>query len=199
MQSRNGYTVTELMVGVTIIGIAAVASVPNVSSYLRSRNAATGSEQLSSHFRVARSRAVLEGNDYLVQFTSSSTYQIVDDDGGGNGIPGNADYDATNRGNGQADDGELVMGPFALPTGLAFATASGIQNPFTGEELSDPVTFGEVNGVRSVVFHSNGTADEGGYVALAPAVDVGADSARRTRVLQLTAATGTVAARAAGR
>ena len=41
MQPRSGYTVTELMVGVTIIGIAAVASVPNISSYLRSRNAAT--------------------------------------------------------------------------------------------------------------------------------------------------------------
>lgn len=199
MQPRSGYTVTELMVGVTIIGIAAVASVPNIASYLRSRNTATGSEQLSSHFRVARSRAILESNDYLVQFTNANTYQIVDDDGGGNGIPGNAGYEATNRGNGQADDGELVMGPFVLPPGLAFATVSGIQNPFTGDELSDPITFGEVNGVRAVVFHSNGTADEGGFVALAPAVDVGADSARRTRVLQLTASTGTVTARAAGR
>lgn len=199
MQPRNGYTVTELMVGVTILGIAAVASVPNISSYLRSRNAATGSEQLGAHFRMARSRAILEGNDYVVQFTTANSYQIVDDDGGGNGIPGNAGYDATNRGNGQGDDGEAVMGPFTLPTGLAFATVNGIQNPFTGDELSDPITFGEVNGVRAVIFHSNGTADEGGYVALAPETDVGADSARRTRVLQVTASTGSVAARPAGR
>lgn len=199
MQPRNGYTVTELMVAVTILGIAAVASVPNITSYLRSRNAATATEQVGAHLRVARSRAVLEGNDYVVQFTGANTYQVVDDDGGGNGIPGAAGYDVTNRSNGQADAGELVMGPFTLPQDIAFATVAGIQNPFTGTELDAPITFGEVNGTRAVVFHSNGTADEGGYVALAPQTDVGADSARRTRVLQLTASTGSVQSRAAGR
>ena len=110
MKSCRGYSLTELMTAISIIGILAVASVPNVSAYLRSSSSQGAADQLSGDFRLARSRAILEGNDYLVQFTSATTYTIVDDDGGGNGIPGNAGYTAANRANGQADDGEPFWG-----------------------------------------------------------------------------------------
>jgi len=199
MRSRDGYTVTELMVGVVIIGILAAASVPSISGFVRSQNAASGTEQLGAHLRMARSRAILEGNDYLVQFTSVNQYQIVDDDGGGNGLPGAAGYDAANRNNETADAGELIYGPYTLPHDMRFATVSGIKNPFTAEVMASAVTFPELNAVKTVVFHSNGTAEDGGFVAIAPQTDVDKGHSSRTRVLQLAASTGGVQALPAGR
>lgn len=198
MRSRDGYTVTELMVGVVIVGILAAASVPSVSGFMRSQNATSGTEQLGAHMRMARSRAILEGNDYLLQFTGNNQYQIVDDDGGGNGIPGAAGFVAANRNNETADTGELVYGPYTLPHDMRFSTVSGIKNPFTHATMDAAVTFPEVNSVRTVVFHSNGTAEDGGFVAIAPQTDVDKGSSARTRVLQLAASTGAVQALPAG-
>jgi prepilin-type N-terminal cleavage/methylation domain-containing protein len=199
MRSRQGYTVTELMVGVGVIGILAAASAPNISSYLRSQSAASGTEQLAAHIRMARSRAILEGNDYLVVFDSESQYLIVDDDGGGDGIPGSADFQAVNRNNGAADDNERVMGPFELPRDMRFASVSGIRNPFNGEVVADAVSFPDMGGKPTLVLHSNGTADPGGFVTMAPQQDIDHDSDSRTRVLQVVGPTGGVEARAAGR
>jgi Tfp pilus assembly protein FimT len=186
------------MATISIIGILAVASVPSVSAYLRSSSSQGAADQLSGDLRMARSRAILEGNDYVVQFTSTTTYTIVDDDGGGNGIPGNAGYTAGNRGNGQADDGEGVLGPFRLPRDVQFATVAGVVNPFTNEELTDAVTFPDQDGFPTLVFHANGTAEDAGFVALQPSADTSRSSAAHCKVLEVLAPTGTVEIRNAG-
>ena len=198
MKSYRGYSLAELMATITVIGILAVASVPNVSAYLRSTYAEGAADQLSGDLRLARSRAILEGNDYLVQFTSTSTYTLVDDDGGGNGIPGSAGYTAANRHNGQADDEETVLGPFRLPRDVRFATVAGIVNPFTNETLTDAVSFPEEGGFPTLIFHSNGTAEDAGFVALQPSLDSGRDCTARCKVLQVIAPTGAVEVRNAG-
>jgi prepilin-type N-terminal cleavage/methylation domain-containing protein len=197
MREQRGYTLVEMIVGVGIIGVLAAASVPNITSYLRSQASATGSEELGANLRLARSRAVMEGNDYVVQFLDTKRYVILDDDGGGNGIPGSAGFVAGHRGNGVADGGEKTYGPFQLPGDMAFATASTANNPFTGTAIGQPVTFPLVNGKAQICFHSNGTAETGGYVALAPASDVARHSVARCRVLQVLRSTGEVASRSA--
>ena len=199
MREQRGYTLVEMIVGVGIIGILAACAVPNISSYLKSQASATGAEELGANLRMARSRAVMEGNDYVVEFLDSNRYLIVDDDGGGNGIPGAAGYVAGHRGNGVADGGERTYGPFKLPGDMAFTTASTATNPFTGAAIDQPVTFPLVNGTHQVCFHSNGTAETGGYVALAPASDVARHSVARCRVLQVLRSTGEVASRSATR
>jgi len=197
MGRRPGFSMVEVMIGVAVIGILTIATVPNISSYLRSRSAVNASDQIGAHLRMARSRAILEGNDYLVQIADQASYVIVDDDGGANGIPGAVGYDAANRGNGRVDAGEFVLGPFALPADLQFSIASGTTNPFTGETIADAVTFPELEGLPTVVFHANGTAEDSGYIALAPAHDVAHDSRARCRVVQVLGSTGSVASRAA--
>jgi prepilin-type N-terminal cleavage/methylation domain-containing protein len=193
-----GYTLTEVMAGTTVVGVLALAAVPNISSFLRSQNSSNGIEQLGAHMRLARSRAVLEGNDYLVRFTSATTYVIVDDDGGGNGVPGAAGYDPANRNNGRADDGELVLGPYALPQGLQFAFVDGARNPFTGTDIVEAVTFPEIDGARAVQFHPNGTADMGGFVTVSTDPSLERHGRRaRCRVLQVVSSTGGVETRAA--
>jgi prepilin-type N-terminal cleavage/methylation domain-containing protein len=198
VKSCRGYSLTELMAAISIIGILAVASIPNVSAYLRSSSSQGAADQLSGDLRLARSRAILEGNDYLVQFTSATTYTIVDDDGGGEGIPGNAGYTAGNRGNERADDGERVLGPFQLPRDVRFATVNGAVNPFTNEELTDAVTFPDVGGFPTLVFHANGTAEDAGFVALQPLTDINRACTANCRVLEVLAPTGSIEVRSAG-
>lgn len=198
MKSSRGYSLTEMMAAVAVIGILAVAAVPNVSAYLRSSTATGAADQLCGDLRLARSRAILEGNDYLVLFTSSSTYTMVDDDGGGNGIPGSAGYTVANRNNGQADEGESVLGPYTLPRDARFATVAGIVNPFTNEALGDPVSFPEASGVPTLIFHPNGTAEDAGFVALQPSLDSERGCAAHCKVLRVVAPTGSVEVRNAG-
>lgn len=199
MESRSGYTLPELMASITIIGILAVTSVPNISSFLRSQSSSNAIQQVGAHLRMARSRAILEGNDYLVEFTGANTYIIVDDDGGANGIPGAAGYVAANRNNWTADAGETVLGPFQLPRDLRFETVSGIKNPWTGQALDAAITFPEIDSNPTAVFHPNGTADSAGLVAIQPQADVEHDHTDRCRVLQVVASTGAVEMRSAGR
>ena len=84
-----------------------------------------------------------------------------------------------------------------LPADLQFTIASGTTNPFTGETISEAVTFPDLEGFPTVVFHPNGTAEDSGYIALAPAHDVEHDSRARCRVVQVLGSTGSVASRAA--
>lgn len=198
MDSSRGYSLTEMMAAIALIGILAVASVPNVSAYLRSASSENAADQLIGDLRLARSRAILEGNDYLVVFTSASAYTIIDDDGGGNGVPTAVDYTAANRHNGQADAGELVLGPFSLPRDVRFATVDGIVNPFTSQSLDEAVTFPLSGGNPTLVFHPNGTAEDAGFVALQPASDVERGCSARCKVLQVAAPTGSVEVRNAG-
>ena len=199
MLRRQGYTLVEVMTGVAIVGILAAAMVPNVGSYLRSRGSANGSGQLGAHLRLARSCAVMEGNDYVVQFVDDSHYRVLDDDGGGDGVPGSDAYVAANRGNGRADNGERVLGLFTLPAEVVFASVAGARNPFTGKPVSAAVTFPERNGRPTLVFHANGTAEDGGFVALSPRADLQSTHGGRCRVLQVLRLTGGIESRSATR
>jgi prepilin-type N-terminal cleavage/methylation domain-containing protein len=199
MSGRRGFSLTEVVAGLTILGILAAVSVPNISSFLRSQGSNSGAAQLTAHLRLARSRAILEGNDYLVQFVGDRQYEIVDDDGGGNGVPGSAGYDAANRNNGRADQNELLLGPFDLPSDLEFATVGGIRNPFTGEQITEAVNLPEWDGSPTAMFHPNGTADAEGFVAIQSRSDIDRDTAARCRVIRLVSSTGAVDTRPAGR
>lgn len=198
MRAHRGYSLPEFLAGLTIFGVLAALSVPSISTYLRSRGAVSSAAQLVAHLRMARSKAMLEGNDYLVQFINATTYVVVDDDGGGEGTPGNHGFVANNRGNAVADLGERVFGPYELPCGFAFEISPSFTNPFTREPLGCSVTFPALDGIPTVVFHPNGTANTNGYVAMGPRAEGPDNSAARTMVLRVLRPTGNVEARPAG-
>ena len=62
MRRRNtesGFTLTELMVGIVIVGILVVAAVPNMVSYRESTRMASACDRVAAAFRASRARSLL--------------------------------------------------------------------------------------------------------------------------------------------
>lgn len=98
----GGFTLAEVMVVVLVIGITMAASLPAFSRYMKSNTLDATGEQIASHFRLFRQKAVAEGVPRILAFTSTTTYyEIVDVNGDGN-----------------YGTGETYDGPYYLPDGV---------------------------------------------------------------------------------
>jgi prepilin-type N-terminal cleavage/methylation domain-containing protein len=121
MRTRNrqaGFTVTELLIGMVVIGLALAASIPGFRQLLASNNLAEGGRQFAGHIRLARQMAVAEGLPYIVTWDDAAeTYSIVRDE----------DQD------GVADADEPTQGPFEMPDGVELANAG--SGGFTGNQV----------------------------------------------------------------
>ena len=105
-RSAPGYTLLEVMIVVSVLGLALAAGTPYMSGYLQSKNLQNSVTELASRFNLARSRAVTEHNSYRVVLNqpADGEYLVHDDD----------------NNDGSIDGGESVMGPFMLPAGVQF-------------------------------------------------------------------------------
>ena len=98
----RGFTVTELMVGVTIIGIIIAAAVPNLRSYRESQRMSSACDRISAMCRAARATARSQNHQVIVSYDTSTHEVVVHEDANDDGI---------------VDAGEAVD-TFAMPTGV---------------------------------------------------------------------------------
>lgn len=81
-QACRGFTTLELMVVLTIMGLALAASWGSMRDILEQQRVQAAANQLATHLRLARERAVAEGNHYVVTFrTVNNDYEVWDDTG----------------------------------------------------------------------------------------------------------------------
>ncbi len=81
--SQAGFTLIELIIVVSIIGLMATMAAPSMDSYFRRQDARTHTQLMASSLQEARSRAVREANNYFVLFDVDGVpgkIRIVDDD-----------------------------------------------------------------------------------------------------------------------
>lgn len=134
--AQAGYSLTELMTVILILGITLTASIPAFSRFMQSNNLRDAAMQFAGHFRLARSMAVASGVPYIVDWDlDTERYEVVRDD----------------NNNGAPDIGEPATGPFPLPKHVI------LQNP-NDEDLRFSST--------RVVFTRSGSASESGMLLL---------------------------------
>jgi len=82
MRSRNGYSLTELLATISIIGLFISVSIPMVSSFSRKRQLHAASREIRSIFYAARARAIAKNRHVGVKFRKSDgrwEYAIYED------------------------------------------------------------------------------------------------------------------------
>jgi len=82
LRRRGGFTLVEILVALTIIGILSAIAIPNWSTLLPTYALKSAARQVQSEFQKTKSRAVSENTDYHLVF-SSTGYSIERDTGSG--------------------------------------------------------------------------------------------------------------------
>ena len=110
----GGFTVLELVLVLTIVGILAVFAIPRVSTTTTAVTLSAVTSQVAANIRYAQGLAMSRGQRYRVNFTAT-TYQITD----GSGAP--------------------IVQPLTASTAaisVAPATLSGYNPPLTGNYVA---------------------------------------------------------------
>lgn len=74
---QAGYTLTEMMIVVGIIGLLAAITIPNFAGYMKRQRAIGSRNQLMSDIYYARSLAIAKHRTVRIDFTDQQ-YQVVD-------------------------------------------------------------------------------------------------------------------------
>jgi len=163
---KEGFTLVEMMVIISIIGLIMAIGTPPIIRFLRHYQSKEAAQIVASVLYQARSRAIHEKNNYVVFFDlANSRMLILDDDGGGNGNPDDPAFNPVNRGNGRIDAGERTFGPYELPDRQVFGLIAGTVDE-DGNYVTSPVTFS--GDPPRVIFYPNGSTNEEGIIIVMP-------------------------------
>lgn len=103
---QRGFTLVELMIVVSIMGLVAILSLPGYNRFMQSWNLNGDVQQLAASMRTARAAAVMKNIDVVFRFDmATNTYWYFED---------------VNR-NGNRDAGEYLSAVYELTSGNRFA------------------------------------------------------------------------------
>ena len=81
-KTQDGFTTLELMIVLTVFGLMIAASWGSVTGMINQHRLTGATNQVTTHLRLAREKAVSEGNNYIVTFRAQQNdYQVWDDEG----------------------------------------------------------------------------------------------------------------------
>ena len=80
MKRGNGFTSTELMTVVAIIGVLAALAIPNIAGQMPRYRLNGATRQVMGDLMLARMEAVSQKNEFTVSLLNDHEYMILDDD-----------------------------------------------------------------------------------------------------------------------
>lgn len=156
----GGFTVTEVMAVMLIIGILMGVAVPVFLSWLPNMKLKSAARDLYSRMQNARMLAVKENREWAIVFdTANNRYYVCNDQGADGTWTGAADLTGTGD--------NTIVERFDLTTyqyGIGFGHGNATQNatsgggPFPANEVSFPNS--------AVIFNPRGTVSQAGFVYL---------------------------------
>jgi len=78
---QRAFTLIEMMVVITIIGIVMVIAIPNFAAMQRRARVRAGAQEVAQDFRQIRERALAKGSTYQITLPDARHYQVTDPDG----------------------------------------------------------------------------------------------------------------------
>ena len=80
--NERGFTAMEIMIVLGIVGLTIAASWGSIQGMIQQNRLTGATNQMVTHLRLAREKAVAEGNNYIVTFRlGANDYQVWDDEG----------------------------------------------------------------------------------------------------------------------
>ena len=145
LNNKNGFTLIELIVTLSIFGIMMVIAIPSFLTYLPTMRLKGAARDISSSFQFARMKAVSENNTFAVKFTGSS-YSIYDDN------------DSDDIYADTTDPLDIAIRTSTLSDGISFGVGTNVSSGVSGGGIpTDFITFGG----DACDFSPRGTADSG--------------------------------------
>ena len=167
---QNGFTLTEVILVIVIIGALAAVAIPNFLSWLPGMRLKAASRDILSKMQEARMLAIKDNRNYVIVFDVANNLYTIRDDSGPDHIPKNNDTAAEN--DGTYSNAEILETVVLTTYGSGVTYGSG---PATEDVPGNAAPFGSVSyaataacgGLPNVVFNSSGTSGPGsGYVYL---------------------------------
>ena len=168
LESKKGFTLIEMIITMTIIGIVSAIAIPNFSKWKEKHEINGQAQKVYFDLMLARTTAVKSNNNVRVTFNLvANTYTIHED----------------SNDDGTVDAGENLKNA-VLENNVQFAYNVGITDT-DNNAVTSAVSFG---GAQVVVFDSRGQASSSGSVLLLHLSDIGIsdDRARLISILQAT-------------
>ncbi len=82
MSSRSGITLLELVIVISILGILAILTIPNMGQWSARRELNRASREMLGNFQLARSQAITLGRNVVIQIdVANDWYQVQDSTG----------------------------------------------------------------------------------------------------------------------
>jgi len=171
--NSNGFSLTELLTTIAVLGVVLAIAVPDYSKWVLKRQINAESQKLYMDLMLARMSAIKNNNDVIVTFNAGNNQYQIHDDSDSNGVE---------------DGGETVIVRTLIPQ-VQFGFFGGSVTDMEGNSVSNSVYL--VGGGSVLTFNSKGQASDGGSFYLIPKSDLG-ESNDRLRAVSVIEATGNV-------
>ncbi len=167
LTNSKGYSLTEVLVTISIIGIVLAIAMPDYSQWVVQRKIDKESQNLYMDLMLARISAIKNNNDVIVTFNAGNNqYQIHDD----------TDSD------GVEDGGETIKIVTLVPQ-VQFGFFGAVNDP-DGNNVTNAVFL--AGGGNIITFNSRGQASDSGSVYVIPVGDVSNDRLQAVSIVQAT-------------